>query len=351
MIFSSAAELVLDDIFVDLHRFADNFDVVLKMEGFNTAGSVKMKTAIGLVDHAENRQELRLGGRIIESSSGNLGVALSVVSAVRGYQFTCVTDANASPSNITIMRSLGADVIIIREPDENGGFLARRINYIQERLMREPGLVWTNQYANVANQEVHREHTAAAILRQFAHVDFLFVGAGTTGTLMGCAEKFRAESPSTVIVAVDAKGSVTFGGPPGVRHIPGLGTSRRPELFQIDGIDEFIMVDELEAITTCRQLAARHGILAGGSTGSVLAGIRRFAHQIPPGSVVVAISPDNGDRYVDMIYSDEWVSHTYGQAAKEILLPFENGGYLPALEPKSRKRARKPCTLSDYKKW
>ncbi len=321
MIFQSADEMIIDDAFVNLRRFTDDLDVILKIEGFNAAGSIKLKTALGLVNHAEIYSGLRPGGHIIESSSGNLGVALSLISAVRGYTFTCVTDPNASVTHITTMRSFGADIVIITERDENGGgYLARRLDYIHQRLRREPGLVWPNQYANSANIDIHYERTAAAILREFARVDYLFVGAGTTGTLMGCARRFRAESPATAIVAVDVQGSVTLGGPAAPRHIPGLGASRRPELFKRKGIDEFIIVNELESIAACRQLVARYGCLVGGSTGSVLAAVRRLAPRIPPASVVVAISPDNGDRYLDMIYSDDWVRRTYGHGAAERVL-------------------------------
>jgi 2,3-diaminopropionate biosynthesis protein SbnA len=325
MILKSADEMVMDDVFVNLSRFADDLDVVLKIEGFNAAGSIKLKTALGLVHHAETHSDLRPGGHIIESSSGNLGVALSLISAVRGYEFTCVTDPNASSAHISTMRSFGTNIVIITERDENGGgYLARRLGYIRQRLRREPRLVWPNQYANFANRNIHYERTAAAILREFAHVDYLFVGAGTTGTLMGCA-----------IVAVDVHGSVTLGGPPGPRHIPGLGASRRPELFQPEGIDEFIIVNELESIAACRQLAARHGLLVGGSTGSVLAAVRQLAPRIPPASVVVAISPDNGERYLDMIYSDDWVSRTYGQGAVERVraATSDSGHRLLSLDP------------------
>lgn len=314
MIFSSADQLILDDVFINLHRFAGELDVILKIEGYNPAGSIKMKTAVGLVEHAENHQGLQRGGHLIESSSGNLGVALSVVSATRGYRFTCVTDPNALPGNVATMRSFGADVVEITKRDINGGYLASRLDYINERLRREPDLVWMNQYANSANKRIHRERTAAAILKEFPHVDYLFVGAGTTGTLMGCAERFRVESPSTIIVAVDVHGSVTFGGPAMPRHIPGLGTSRRPELFQPEYVDQLLLVDELESIGVCRRIAVCYGILVGGSTGAVLSGVNQLAGQMAPQSVIIAISPDNGDRYVDRLYSDDWVSRVYGHA-------------------------------------
>jgi cysteine synthase A len=211
------------------------------------------------------------------------------------------------------MRRLGVQVVVVDRRDEQGGYLGQRLKYIEERLREDPELIWTNQYANTANSNAHYELTAAAILREFNRVDFLFVGAGTTGTLMGCVRRFRENSPSTVIVGVDAVGSVTFGYASGPRRIPGLGTSLRPPLFDPTGVDSVMLIEELDAIETCRALAATYGLLVGGSTGSVLAAVRRHATQIPQGSTVIAISPDLGDRYVDMIYDDRWVQKSYGQ--------------------------------------
>jgi cysteine synthase A len=313
MLARSADCLCLDDVFVELAGYVVGSQVALKIEGFNAAGSIKLKTALGLIADAERRKGLKRGGRVVESSSGNLGVALGIVCAVRGYRFTCVTDPNASSSHLAIMHRLGVQVVVVDRRDEQGGYLGQRLKYIEERLREDPELIWTNQYANTANSNAHYELTAAAILREFKRVDFLFVGAGTSGTLMGCVRRFRESSPSTVIVAVDAVGSVTFGFAPGPRRIPGLGTSLRPALLDPAGVDSVMLIDELDAIETCRTLAATHGLLVGGSTGSVLAAVRRHASQIPQGSTVIAISPDLGDRYVDMIYDDKWVEKNYGQ--------------------------------------
>ena len=313
MLARSADSLCLDDVFVELSGYVVGSQVALKIEGFNAAGSIKLKTAVGLIADAERRRGLKRGGRVVESSSVNLGVALGIVCAVRGYRFTCVTDPNASSSHLAIMRRLGVQVVVVDRRDEQGGYLGQRLKYIEERLREDPELIWTNQYANTANSNAHYELTAAAILREFNRVDFLFVGAGTTGTLMGCVRRFRENSPSTVIVGVDAVGSVTFGYASGPRRIPGLGTSLRPPLFDPTGVDSVMLIEELDAIETCRALAATYGLLVGGSTGSVLAAVRRHATQIPQGSTVIAISPDLGDRYVDMIYDDRWVQKSYGQ--------------------------------------
>ncbi|MGX4687698.1 2,3-diaminopropionate biosynthesis protein SbnA [Streptomyces sp. JNUCC 63] len=313
--YDTAQDLVLDRVFLRLDGLVPDIRLLLKIEGFNPAGSIKLKTAIGLIEDAEQWNLLRPGGHIIESSSGNLGVALSSVCAARGYRFTCVTDPNTSPQNAALIRAFGAQVVVVDTKDANGGFLQSRIDYIQDRLQEDPSLFWPNQYANQANPRIHRHRTAAAILADVPEVDHLFIGAGTTGTLMGCAAFFRERSPHTRIVAVDTAGSVTFGFPPGKRHLPGLGTSRRPELCDPDLVDDVVIVPEAEAIRMCRMIARSRGIAVGGSTGSVLAAVARKGPGLPPGSTVVAIAPDTGDRYLNTIYNDAWVEERFGHHA------------------------------------
>lgn len=313
MIYQYVDEIVTDNIFLKLSELCEKLDIYLKIEGLNPAGSIKLKTAVSLVDDAEQSMKLRPNGRVIESSSGNLGVAIATVCAVRGYKFTCVVDPNSSKQLIDTITCLGAKVVCINKRDFNGGFLGSRIAYIENQLKEDPGLVWLNQYANPANPAAHSLHTATSILKEFPQVDYLFVGAGTTGTLMGCVNKFKEVSPSTVIVAVDAIGSVTFGQRAKTRHIPGLGTSRRPEIFSPSLIDETVFVKELDTVTECHLLVSRYGLMAGGSTGTILAGVKQFADRIPDKSTVVAISPDLGGAYLNSVYSNDWVKSKFGE--------------------------------------
>lgn len=318
MIVRQPHELVNDHLFIELPNIIDNSQFFLKLEGLNPAGSVKLKAAVSMVERVERRNMLSPGGRIIESSSGSLGVALAMVSAARNYQFTCVVDPNVSRQSLDAMCALGADVIQIESPDANGGYLSTRINTVNAELDRDPNLIWLNQYANPANPAAHEAGTATAILREIGQVDHLFVGVGTSGTLAGCSRHFRRFSPWTHIVAVDSVGSVTFGGNPGPRHIPGLGTSRRPELYTAAAADEQVLVPEAEAVRVCRYLARDHGLLVGGSTGSIVAAVLRMRENMPYGSRVVALSPDLGDRYVRTVYNDEWSMQKFGPDA---LLP------------------------------
>lgn len=315
MIADHVYDIVIDDVFLRMDDVVPGSAFFLKIEGLNPAGSIKLKTAVSMVEDAERRGLLRPGDMVIESSSGSLGIALSLVCAGKGYRFTCVTDPKCSPQSVMYMRALGAQVVVVDWLDANGGYLGSRIEYIENRLDLEPELVWLNQYANPANPGVHAERTARAALREIGRVDYLLIGAGTTGTLMGCAEHFRAHSPATRIIAVDAEGSVTFGYPPGPRHIPGIGTSRRPELCRPDLVDDVILVSEAETVRACRWVAREHGLLVGGSTGSVVSAALGLADSLPTGSRVVAISPDLGDRYLQTVYDDGWVLAKVGVSA------------------------------------
>jgi len=315
MLYQHVSDIILDDVFLDLSALVPRATLWLKLEGLNPSGSIKFKTAVALLDDAEERGVLKPGGRVIETSSGNLGMALSAVCAARGYAFTCVVDPNSSRHSLATMRAFGAEVVLVDRRDGNGGFLHSRIDYIRGRIQADPLLVWPNQHANPANARVHATRTAAAILDELPDVDVLVVGAGTTGTLMGCVDHFRLRSPRTRIVAVDAVGSVTFGYPPGRRNIPGLGTSRRPDILRPDGPDEVILVAEGDAVAMCRRVAAQWGIAVGGSTGSVLSGVVALQDTLPDAATVVAIGPDGGDRYLDTVYDDAWVLDRLGADA------------------------------------
>ena len=298
--------------FLRLLDFLPGVHTTVKLEGLNPAGSIKMKTARELVLDGERRGLLTSGTELIESSSGNLGIALAIISAERGYRLTVVTDPNATERAIRHIRALGAEVVVVRERDDSGGYLKVRIEFIRRRLAENPRLVWLNQYANEANVMAHRKHTVTEILEGFGVPDWLFVGAGTTGTLMGCVDGLRSAGAGTQVVAVDSVGSVTFGTRASIRRIPGLGSTRRPEIFVDDNSFLKVLIPEADAIRMCRRIAREHGLLLGGSSGTVLAGVMGMQQRIAPGSTVLAISADQGDRYLDTVYDDAWVTENFG---------------------------------------
>jgi 2,3-diaminopropionate biosynthesis protein SbnA len=308
MIIESPLNLIFRDLFYRLPAFAGRHDLFLKLEGFNITGSIKVKTAIELVEDLERRGLARPGETVlVESSSGNLGLALSLVCAIKGYKFICVTDPNANRAAIRGIELYGAKVIVVEDHDPTGGYLGSRLERIEEILKSNPNAVWLNQYANIANKNAHAEQTANEIAREFEKVDWVFVGTGSTGTLAGISERLRQVFPQINVVAVEPVGSVTFGGAPGKRNIPGIGTSVRPKLADLADPDIVVAIEEEKTVEACLSFVRDYHLLVGGSTGSVLAAVQQLAPEFMPGETIVAISADLGEKYLDTIYERAWV--------------------------------------------
>lgn len=314
-VISAPEDFHVDDLYVDLRPTLDT-SVYLKCEGFNFAGSIKLKAAASMIADAERRGALTGNSVIVESSSGNLGVALSMIAADKGYRFLCVTDTRCNLVTRRLMEAMGAQVHIITEPHPETGFLGARLDYVRQLCASDDRHLWLNQHANPYNWLAHYRTTAPSIATHFPDLDVLFVGAGTTGTLMGCARYFKESGRPVTVVAVDSVGSVTFGGPPGLRMIPGLGAGVRPQLLDESFVDDVVHVPEVEAIRVAHRLATV-GFLFGGSTGTVVAGAAGWlAEHRPDGrATAVAISPDLGERYLDSVYQTNWVSEIYGAHA------------------------------------
>lgn len=312
-IISNPWEFTLRDLYIDLRPIAER-RVFLKCEGFNFAGSIKLKAAVQLISNKERTGAVQPGSTIVESSSGNMGVALSTVAAARGYHFLCVTDSRCTQAARRQMSALGATLHVIDDLGEHDSYLAARLAHVRALCEAEPDYVWLNQYDNPDNWAAHYETTAQEIAKDFVDLDVLFVGAGTTGTLMGCARYFKENHPSVVIVAVDTVGSRTFGQPSGPRLIPGLGTTIRPGILDASYVDHVVYVTEPDTVRMCRRLA-RNGFLLGGSTGTVVHGALAWLADagLPEDATAVAISPDLGNPYLDTIYDDGWTRASYGQ--------------------------------------
>ncbi|AGS68052.1 2,3-diaminopropionate biosynthesis protein SbnA [Streptomyces collinus] len=298
-------------LFVDLESIF-GCPLYLKCEGFNFAGSIKLKAANEMVESAERDGVLTPDSILVESSSGNLGVALSMIAASKGYRFLCVTDSRCNLSTRLLMEALGSEVHIVADLDANGGFLGTRIEYVQQLCASDKRYVWLSQYTNAGNWRAHYRTTGPEIAEHFPELDVLFVGAGTAGTLMGCARYFRQWDRPVRIVAVDSVGSVAFGGEPGRRMIPGLGMSMVPPLLDESYVDEVIHVEEADTIRTCHRMA-RRGFLFGGSTGTVVSGATEWlSRHDARGLTAVAVAPDLGERYLDTIYQTNWLQDLYG---------------------------------------
>lgn len=311
MIHGSVASCVGRTPLVQLARLfpADSLKVIAKLELLNPGGSVKARSARYMIEQGLLDRTFTTGSHLVESSSGNFGIAVAMMARVHGLAFTCVVDPKVTPTNLRLLRSLAARVEMVTEPDEHGGYLHSRIRRVRELLASLPGAVWLNQYANQRNWLAHYHDTAGEVLAELDRpIDALIAAVSTTGTILGLARRLRTVFPALRVVAVDAVGSVIFGGPSGPRETPGLGASRVPELLSREEIDDVVYVSDREAAHGCRQLVACEGILAGGSSGAVIAAIMQLAPTLPVPYRILTVLPDRGDRYLDRVYDDDWVS-------------------------------------------
>ncbi|MGW5352159.1 pyridoxal-phosphate dependent enzyme [Streptomyces sp. NPDC004031] len=284
----------------------------LRCEGFNFAGSIKLRAARWLVDEARAGGRLTRGSVLVESSSGNMGVALATVAAGYGLGFVCVTDSRCTPANLKMMRALGARVETVGDTGAPGGLLAARKARVQALCAADPRYVWLDQYTNTASSRAHYETTAAYIAKAFPGLDVLFVGVGTGGTASGCARYFAENAPHVRVVAVDAVGSVNFSPDAGPRRIPGLGAAVPMPLVDRGSYDDVVLVEEADTVRMCRRLAAA-GLLLGGSSGTVVSAAQRWlgSHDPRQRCTAVAIAPDLGERYLDTLYDDAWVRDAF----------------------------------------
>jgi cysteine synthase A len=300
---------------VPLKRVVDDaaFRLWGKVEGLNPGGSIKDRAALSIMGEALRKREIGAGTTVIESSSGNMGIGLAQACLRLGLRFICVVDPKTTAQNLLLLRSYGAEVDMVREPDPaSGEFLQARLNRVRALRAAIADSFWPNQYANLANARAH-EATAREILAGVAgELDYLFCTTSTCGTLRGCAQYLREHSPRTQVVAVDAVGSVIFGGGKGRRLIPGHGAGVVPPLFRASDAHQQVSVSDLDCVVGCRRLVRREAILAGGSSGAAIAAVARLRATIPRDANCVVVLPDRGERYLDTIYCDEWVESHFG---------------------------------------
>ena len=284
-------------------------NVFLKLEGANPGGSIKDRTALSLLRSLEDAGKLTSGGRLVESSSGNLAIGLAMLARRRGYRFTAVLDPRVTAENLRRLRDLGAETVMVEEPDAAGGYLLTRLARIREMLAEDPGLLWTNQYGSAANPGAHYSGTGPELYQQMGHrVDVVFVAVSTGGTLAGIGRFFRETSPKTRVIAVDARGSAALGGAPGKRRLVGIGSSRLSEFLDARLYDEHIYVEDCEAFAFCRALEASTGIAVGGSSGACLAACARYLQAHRGIERAVCLCADRGEHYASSIFSDSWLA-------------------------------------------
>lgn len=294
----------------DLRLFA-------KLEGLNPAGSMKDRAALGILRGAIDDGRVTRATTIVESSSGNMGIGLAQACAYFGLRFICVVDPTVTERNVALLRAYGAEVDRVTEPDAvSRQYLPARIERVRRLLGSIENSFWPNQYANAENARAHYRTMHEIVSELRGRVDMVLCPTSTCGTIRGCGEYVRGHGLATRVYAVDAVGSVIFDGEPGKRLIPGLGSAMKAPLLRKDLVHGCVRVSDADCVAGCRKLLRLEAILAGGSSGGVVAAIESLAPTIPAGSTCVLILPDRGDRYLDTIYSDSWVAANLGDVSR-----------------------------------
>lgn len=345
---ASVLDLIGDTPVVPLRRLGKGlpYTLLAKLEFLNPGGSVKDRIGISMVDEAERTGQLTPGGTIVEATSGNTGVGLALVAAVRGYQMVFVIPDKMSAEKIRLLRAYGARVVVTPSqlpPDHPMSHYS-----VARRLAKEiPNACYPNQYENQQNPAAHYRTTGPEIDRQGgAGLGAVIATVGTGGTLSGIGRHFKEHRPSVKIVAVDPKGSVLgnyFRTKEPGRAVPylveGIGEDMVPRSIHFEFLDEFVEVDDHESFLTARRLAREEGLFAGGSSGAAVAGALKWlaARPLPDGATVVIVLPDSGDRYLSKFYSDEWLREKghldAGATAGDLLAGKEGAPALVAVDP------------------
>jgi cysteine synthase A len=290
------------------------FSLYGKIEGLNPGGSAKDRPAALMLRNAITRGEVGPRTTIVESSSGNMAVGLAQACACLGLRLICVVDERATGQHRKLLAAYGATIdVVTRATAPDGDLLAARIARVKAIVAGREDVFWPNQYANLENGLAHQQ-TAREILDDI-DVDYLFCATSTCGTLLGCSDYLASVNASTRLIAVDAIGSAIFGQARQPRLISGHGATVRPALAEGARVDGIVHVSDLDCVVGCRRLVMREGLLVGGSAGGVLRAVEQMKDAIAPGSVCAAILADAGERYIDTIYSDGWVSEHFGDVA------------------------------------
>ena len=273
-------------------------EVIVKLESFNPGGSVKDRIALNMIKRAEEEGRLKPGGTIVEPTSGNTGIGLAMVSAVKGYKLILVMPDTMSIERRNLLLSYGAELVLT--PGAEG--MKGAIKKAQEILELNPGYIMLDQFKNPANPEIHELTTAKEILKDTnGIVDAFVAGVGTGGTISGVGKVLKQYNKNIKIFAVEPEESpVLSGGKPGPHKIQGIGAGFIPDTLNLDVIDEIIKVKERDAFEMSMKLAKQEGILCGISSGANVFAAVEVANRLGKGKRVVTVLPDTGERYLSM---------------------------------------------------
>jgi cysteine synthase A len=315
MIYNSILETIGRTPVVRLNRIAPkHVELFVKVEAFNPGGSVKDRLALAIITDAERRGVLKPGQTVVEATSGNTGIALAMVCAAKGHPFVATMVETFSIERRKIMRAYGAKVLLTPAAERGSGMVRRA-----EELAQKHGWFLARQFANPANPAWHRQTTGPEILQDFAgrRLDFWVTGWGTGGTLTGAGEVIKAARPEVRVVATEPEGASLLGGKEWKPHkIQGWTPDFLPDVLNPQVYDELVTVTDDEGKEQALRLAREEGIFVGLSSGATLAAGLKVAQKAPPGSSILVMLPDTGERYLSTFLfqevpegsDDEWLA-------------------------------------------
>jgi len=274
----------------------DGIEMYVKVEAFNPMASVKDRLAIGVIEDAERKGLLKPGQTVVEATSGNTGIALAMVCAVKGYPFVAVMAESFSIERRKLMRALGASVVLTPAAERASGMIR-----VTEELAKKHGWFMTEQFDNPANPEYHRNTTGPEIIRDFAgrRLDYYVSGWGTGGTISGAGEIIKMARPEVRVIATEPEVAAMLSGNEWAPHkIQGWTPDLIPSILNRDVYDELLTVTDDEAIANAKELAIKEGIFCGISSGGTFAAALKVAANAERGSVILAMLPDTGERYL-----------------------------------------------------
>lgn len=293
--------------------------VLLKVESFNPGGSVKDRIGLSMIEAAEQAGRLQPGATIVEPTSGNTGTGLALAAALKGYHLICVMTDKVSEEKRSLLRALGAEVVICSSSEPHGA--PDHYQSVAARMAREiPGAYSPNQYANPANPLSHYRGTGPEIWADTdGKVTAFVAGVGTAGTIIGTARFLKEQNPKIQVIGADPAGSIYSGDEPRPYKVEGIGTDSFPENWDPSVVDEVIRVNDRTSFELTRRLAREEGILCGGSCGTAIGAALEYAKRGGPDDVIVVLLPDTGRAYLSKLYNETWMR--------------ENGFAEPATQP------------------
>lgn len=301
MVYDNILEAMGHTPLIRLQRMAEPnaADIVVKFEGINVGGSVKTRTALQMIEEAEKRGDINQNSIIVEPTSGNQGIGLALVCAVKGYKAVIIMPDSVSEERRKLVRHYGAEVIVIHDAGDIGECIARCIAKAEELAANDPNVYVPQQFENVDNLRAHKYHTALEIVEDIeCHIHGFCSGIGTGGTISGIGQTLKRLYPDLEIWAVEPENAaILSGGGIGTHLQMGIGDGLIPDILDQDIYDEICVISDEEALQTARDLASKEGLMVGISSGTNVAAAKRLARKLGPGKTVVTILPDTGERY------------------------------------------------------